>query len=84
MDSIPVVIIAGNEASTRMNDSLRAYGVQGYDSVTVVEKMTEWAERLTRTHVQMGAVWDAFEVAKELRPGPVWLEIPMDVQGEQV
>ena len=42
MDSMPALIISGNENSrfTRPENPLRAWGVQGYDSAEVVRKVT--------------------------------------------
>ena len=79
MDSIPVVVVAGNEASSRPHIG-RARGVQGYDSVAVAEHMTKWAGRFYSPNVVGYHLFRAFEDATEGRPGPTWLEIPMDIQ----
>ena len=44
-DSIPGIVIAGNENSkfTRLDNPLRMWGVQGYDSVEMVRKITKYA-----------------------------------------
>ena len=82
MDSIPVVVIAGNEASTRP-DIGRARGVQGYDSVAVAKPMTKLAHRVEMGHKMQGCLWDCFSLAKWSRSGPVWVEIPMDVAASE-
>lgn len=81
MDSIPVVIIAGNEASTRP-DVGRARGVQGYDSVAIAKPMTAWRGRLN-PRTAASDLLSAFSIASSGRPGPAWLEIPMDVQTQE-
>lgn len=78
MDSIPVVIIAGNEASTRPHIG-RARGVQGYDSVAVAEPMVKSARRIMNPASVRSTLAECFIHARTGRPGPVWLEIPMDV-----
>lgn len=82
MDSIPSLIISGNEASrhTRPDNPLRIWGVQGYDSVHMVEKCTKLARRVLGTDDMEAVLEDACSLALSGRPGPVWLDIPMDVQ----
>lgn len=85
MDSIPGIIISGNEKSqfTTEDNDLRVWGVQGYDSVAMVEKTTKLAKRL----VDAESVYSDLEYAKEVtlsgRKGPVWLDIPMDIQTQK-
>lgn len=82
MDSIPVVVIAGNEASTRLMVG-RARGVQGYDSVAVAAHMTKLAHRVEMGHKMAECLYDCFSLAKWSRSGPVWIEIPMDVAASE-
>lgn len=81
-DSIPAVIISGNENSrfaTPVNP-LRMWGVQGYDSTKMVEQVTKFARRVTDAAFVRSTLIEAFDVASSGRPGPVWIDIPMDVQ----
>jgi acetolactate synthase-1/2/3 large subunit len=83
MDSIPLVVLAGNEASTRRTIG-RARGVQGYDSVAVAAPMTKRAHRVEFGHGRMSAcLFDSFLTAECGRPGPIWIEIPMDVAASE-
>ena len=82
LDSLPVIIIAGQEKSEFMDpaDRIRGKGVQGLDMVSIVKPITKYAAclrdpSLIRYHLEM-----AFKVAYSGRPGPVWLEIPQDIQ----
>ncbi len=80
-DSIPSIIISGQEQSYYINeyDGMRMYGIQGYDSVTTYKTHTKLSERMTNTNVR-SLLETAFRVAQEGRPGPVFLEVPFDVQ----
>lgn len=78
MDSIPVVIIAGNEASTWPNVG-RARGVQGYDSGLVASPMVKRAWTMAEGAPYLHMIQHSFALAKHGRPGPVWLTIPMDI-----
>ncbi|MFT3735695.1 MAG: thiamine pyrophosphate-binding protein [Rhodocyclaceae bacterium] len=86
MDSMPGLILAGNENSKFTTDTnpLRIWGVQGYDSVAMVEKVTKYAARTMAPETVAGEVKKAAHIALDGRPGPVWLEIPMNVQAAQI
>lgn len=85
-DSIPAIIIAGNENSShvRLANSLRMWGVQGYDSVDMVRKVTKYAYRVTDPKLAAFELEKAAAIALEGRPGPVWIEIPMDIQATKI
>lgn len=81
-DSIPGLIISGNESSkfTRPDNPLRMWGVQGYDSSGMVEQVTKLARRVTDPDSVVDTLEEAYALATAGRPGPCWVDIPMDVQ----
>jgi acetolactate synthase-1/2/3 large subunit len=86
MDSIPGVVIAGNENSKYTTDDnpLRIWGVQGYDSVAAVRDVTKYAQRVTDPRKVIYELSKAFHIASTGRPGPCWIEIPMNIQSAMV
>jgi acetolactate synthase-1/2/3 large subunit len=82
LDSVPLLILAGNESDYHIQDmrNLRAYGVQGFDSVAVLKPITKAAVRVTRQHDVRGLVSQSYRHASEGRPGPVFVEFPMNLQ----
>jgi acetolactate synthase-1/2/3 large subunit len=82
MDSIPGLVIAGNENSrfAHADNPLRVWGVQGYDSVAMVAKVTKYAKRVGRAEDTVLELETACDIALSGRPGPVWIEIPLDLQ----
>jgi acetolactate synthase-1/2/3 large subunit len=86
MDSSPGLIIAGNENSkfTIASNKLRIWGVQGYDSVSMMEKVTKYAHRVIDPLTAAAQVEKAAWIATHGRPGPCWIEIPMNVQSAMV
>lgn len=86
MDSMPVLVISGNENSRfiKTENSLRIWGVQGYDSIQMVEKVTKWAERLMEPEKVIDVISRAYSVAGSSRTGPVWIDIPMNIQASPV
>jgi acetolactate synthase-1/2/3 large subunit len=86
MDSIPMLAISGNENSrfARDDNPLRAWGVQGYDSVEMVRKVTKYAVRVFDPKMAVFELEKAAAMAASGRPGPVWVDIPMDIQSMSV
>lgn len=84
LDSIPMFVISGQVKypSTKMASGLnvRALGDQEYDIVPVASNMTKYAVTVTDPSTikwHLDKAW--FEMLSG-RPGPVWLDIPQDVQ----
>jgi len=87
MDSIPGIIICGNEKSVFCDpekNPLRIWGVQGYDSISMVDKVTKYAKRVLNPLDMDLELEKAKHISLEGRKGPTWLEIPMDVQGAKI
>ncbi|KRC00033.1 thiamine pyrophosphate-binding protein [Duganella sp. Root198D2] len=85
-DSIPCLVIAGNENSkfTFAENPLRMWGVQGYDSCQMVERVSKYQQRVTRGEQAVFELEKGVHLALAGRPGPVWIEIPMDVQAARI
>lgn len=85
-DSIPGLVIAGNENSkfTRLDNPLRMWGVQGYDSVDMVKKITKYANRVITPENVAFEIKKAAFISQSNRPGPCWIEVPMDIQASLV
>ena len=86
MDSMPVLIISGNENSrfTSPDNHLRIWGVQGYDSTKMVEGVTKWVDRILRPECVLDVISRAYSIASESRPGPVWIDVPMNIQAAPI
>jgi acetolactate synthase-1/2/3 large subunit len=81
-DSIPGLIISGNENSKfiDLHKDLRMWGVQGYDSSLMVDKVTKYAGRVLDPKDITVELNKAYDTTTQGRPGPVWLDIPMNIQ----
>ena len=84
-DSNKVVFISGNVKSketTYLNSTpLRKFGVQEANIVEIVKSITKYAEMVIDPNKIGYHLEKAFHICSSGRPGPVWLDIPMDVQG---
>jgi len=60
---------------------LRQLGVQEANIVDVVSPICKYATMITEPEMVRYEVEKAITIASQGRPGPVWLDIPLDVQG---
>lgn len=83
MDSFPVMCIAGNENSkfAQPSNALRIWGIQGYDSVAMVDKVTKYSAHVLEPSDIAYELEKSYLAAATGRPGPTWLSIPINIQG---
>lgn len=89
LDSIPMFIISGQvrydtTARFALKNSgavVRAMGDQEYDIVKSVEPMTKYAVMIEEPNMIRYALEKAWHLATTGRPGPVWIDIPVNYQG---
>lgn len=86
LDSVPMFILSGQvkrETTTRSCPELglRQLGDQEFDIVRSVSNMTKYAVMITEPNEIAYHLEKALYLALEGRKGPVWLDIPLDVQG---
>ena len=82
-DSIPGVILSGQEPSRYLNNGNgRMYGTQGFNSAKMVEDITKYSKCVTDENEINNVLSHAFFVTNSGRPGPVWVEIPFDIQAK--
>jgi acetolactate synthase-1/2/3 large subunit len=91
LDSTPVLVVSGQvKRPDRMFApdgtplGMRQLGVQEVDIVSIVKPVTKYAVTVLdpssiRYHLEK-AVW----LARNGRPGPVWIDIPLDVQASPI
>jgi acetolactate synthase-1/2/3 large subunit len=86
VDSIPVIFISGQVTrNTLIGDTgVRQLGVQETDIVSLVRPMTKYATTITDEKFVRFELKKAHAIATEGRPGPVWLDIPLDIQGKSI
>ena len=81
-DSIPVVFITGqvNRAEMRQDGHGRQGGFQETDIVSMSRPITKWSKTTMSPESFPADLAEAFRTATTGRPGPVLLDVPMDVQ----
>lgn len=84
-DSIPLLVISGQVRSDRLEKpGLRQFSIQGFDVVAAVKTFTKYATTITRADQVKPEFEKAIAIARSGRPGPVWLDVPLDIQGAPI
>ncbi len=84
LDSIPMLVLSGQvryDCTARSTGlGIRALGDQEFDICKSVACMTKYCEMLIQPERVRYCLEKAIYLAKSGRPGPTWLDIPLDVQ----
>lgn len=81
LDSIPVIYLAGQVRFAQMKSpAIRQAGAQELDVVSIVTPITKYAKTLQDSKNIRYELEKATYISKSGRPGPVYLEIPLDFQ----
>jgi len=90
-DSVPMIILAGQVKKETISSqistghpSLRQLGDQEVRSVPMVREITKGAWLVLDPNSVASVLDEAFDLAVSGRPGPVWVEIPVDIQGSEI
>jgi acetolactate synthase I/II/III large subunit len=85
-DSIPCIFISGQSRSNILKDTknLRQVGAQGLDIIKLVKPITKKAISITNPKKFLNILDELYELSLSDRPGPVWIDIPFDIQIEQI
>ena len=88
-DSVPMIIISGQvKRSTNMvlqkKTGLRQLGDQENDIIHMVKKITKKTLLVKNKIDLLKNLKNLIKVSLDGRPGPIWIDIPVDIQGEQI
>jgi acetolactate synthase-1/2/3 large subunit len=86
LDSIPVLLISGNESSFHCANphQLRAYGVQGFDSCAVLAPVSKKTTRISRVEEVSRIIHESVAISTQDRQGPTHIDFPMDLQRKSI
>lgn len=88
LDSIPMIVISGQVKFTTTISStdvpLRQLGDQEYNIVDSVRPMTKYAHMITEPKEIRYHLEKMFYLATHGRKGPVWLDVPLNVQSAPI
>ena len=83
LDSIPGVIISGQVPSSQLSKGTgcRQIGDQEFDIIKTVESCTKYCLTISNAADLPKELEKAYQIATTGRPGPVWIDVPLDIQG---
>ncbi len=86
LDSTPLLVISGQvkRADLRGHSGLRQKGFQELPITRTVEPIVKTSAVVTQPEQIRGCLDYLIDVAKSGRPGPVWLDVPLDVQATEI
>jgi len=86
LDSTPCLFISGQVKRSDLigNKGVRQLGVQEMDIVSIVNPITKYAVTIIDPNSIRYHMERALYFAKSGRPGPVWIDIPLDVQAASI
>jgi acetolactate synthase-1/2/3 large subunit len=86
LDSTPCLFISGQVKRSDLigSSGLRQLGVQEIDIVSIVKPITKYAATVMDPNDIRRHLEQALYLAKAGRPGPVWIDIPLDVQSAEI
>tara|TARA_B100000029_G_scaffold232220_1_gene229616 strand:- start:3281 stop:5053 length:1773 start_codon:yes stop_codon:yes gene_type:complete len=86
IDSVPAIFISGQVFlnQTIGNSGLRQIGVQEFDIVNMVKSSTKYAVIIKKAEEIKYHLEKAYYVCSEGRPGPVWIDIPANIQNAKI
>lgn len=87
-DSIPMIIISGqvpvNQTMRANLSQIRQLGVQECNIISMVKNITKYSIQLTSPNFVQEHLNIAYDLATTGRKGPVWLDVPLDIQNSQI
>lgn len=86
LESTPLLILSGQVSRKNLiaGDHVRQIGFQEADVISIVKSITKYAELVLNPFDIRYHLEKAVFLAKQGRPGPVWLDIPLDVQAARI
>ena len=87
-DSSPMIIISGQTqlkfVRYESETGIRQYGIQGIDIEPICRPLTKYFQVLDDVNKIKYYLEKAYIEATSGRPGPVWLDVPLDIQNSEL
>ena len=78
--ALPIVILAGRGATTTTHKGAS----QEVAQEQIFRPITKWSVRVDRVDLVVGALRQAFTIARSGKPGPVLIDLPRDILAQKV
>lgn len=90
MDNIPIMVLSGQVRKEVMlseedkKNGLRQIAPQEINIVDIVKPITKYAVTVENPEKIKYHLEKAYHIAKSEKPGPVWIDVPLDVQSAEI
>jgi acetolactate synthase-1/2/3 large subunit len=89
VDSTPIIIISGQVEKIYTADNykkldIRTIGTAEFSVTRLLKNITKYSVKLTDPKLCLYEIQKAIHIAKSGRPGPTWIEVPMDIQAAKI
>lgn len=88
MSSIPMIVLSGQTRRATSVEStgldLRSRGIQECEITEIVRPITKYAVKVRDAETIRYHLERAVHLARNGRPGPVWVDVPLDIQGGSI
>ena len=89
VDSSPIIVLSGQVEynhttyGTKLK-KIRTFGTAEINILPIVRPLTKYCEILKNPKNVRYILEKAFYIAQEGRPGPVWIDVPLDIQKKKI
>ena len=89
VDSTPIIVISGQVENKNTADfykklNIRTLGTAEFSITRILKNITKYSVKLTDPRKCQYEIEKAIYISKNGRPGPVWIEIPLDIQSAKI
>nr|MCR5058746.1 thiamine pyrophosphate-binding protein [Clostridiales bacterium] len=86
IDSVPVIYISGQAKRADLvgDQKIRQFGIQEVDIISLVKSYAKYAVQIKEPEDIRYELEKAAALAVNGRPGPVWIDVPLDIQASNV
>ena len=83
IDSEPLLVISGQATKNQSsNKKIRQLGNKSLDIIQIVKSITKYSIKIKNEYQIVNQLEKAIYLSKNNRPGPVWIDIPIDLLGK--
>jgi acetolactate synthase-1/2/3 large subunit len=85
-DSVPCLVISGQESTKYISghSNLRMLGTQGFNASSMVSSIVKFSNTIIEKEQSLYTLEKAYHLALSDRPGPVWIDVPFDIQSSDI
>lgn len=86
IDSIPVIFLSGQAKRADLvgSQGIRQFGIQEVDIISMATPYAKYAVQIKEPEDIKYELQKATAIATNGRPGPVWIDVPLDIQATDV